>query len=209
MRNGRCIILTAYIPGGVQEIYTPLFGDFIVCADGGYAHARAAGLQPHAFIGDFDSLEEQEVRCETCIRVPVEKDDTDTMLCLKYGLSLGYREFLIRGGMGGRLDHTIANLQTLSYGLEQGASVRILDGRNEAFLLQPGEHTIVGRPGKTLSLFAWGGRCTGVTLKGTKYPLTNGELTPDFPLGVSNMVVDAAAEVSLKEGVLLCVCSKE
>ena len=209
MRNRRCIIVTAYIPGGVQAIYTPLLGDLIICADGGYAHAVTAGLQPDVFIGDFDSLEEQQIYCPTCIRVPVEKDDTDTMLCLKYGLSLGCREFLILGGMGGRLDHTIANLQVLSYGLKEGATVRILDSRNEAFLLSPGVHTIPRRPGETLSLFAWEGLCSGITLKGTKYPLTDGELTPSFPLGVSNAVVEEQAEIALKEGILLCIRSKE
>ena len=58
-------------------------------------------------------MERSQVTCPDIIHVPVEKDDTDTLLCLKYGMELGYREFLMIGGIGGRLDHTMANIQTL------------------------------------------------------------------------------------------------
>lgn len=205
---GRAVILTAYLPEGVRAVYAPRPGDFLICADGGYRLAAEAGLSPDAFIGDFDSLPEQEIRCPESIRVPVEKDDTDTMLCTRYAIEKGFRDILILGGLGGRLDHTIANLQTLSFAQAHGARARILDSRNEAFLLPPGRHRIPEKPNTKLSLFAWGGEAEGVSLRGTYYPLENGTLTPALPLGVSNAFAAAEAEIGLESGMLLCVLSE-
>jgi len=205
---GRAVILTAYLPEGVRAVYAPRPGDFLICADGGYRLALEAELCPDAFIGDFDSLPEQEIPCPESIRVPVEKDDTDTMLCVRHSIGKGFTELLILGGLGGRLDHTIANLQTLSFAQAHGVNARILDSRNEAFLLPPGRYTLREKAGWKLSLFAWGGDCGGVSLRGTYYPLENGTLTPTFPLGVSNAFAAPEAEISLASGMLLCILSQ-
>ena len=72
-------------------------------------------------VGDFDSLG-QVPEGENIVRHPVMKDDTDMMLAVKLGLERGYTRFHIYGGMGGRTDHTIANIQTLAYIAGRGAS---------------------------------------------------------------------------------------
>ncbi len=208
MSQGRCIIITAYLPGGVAGLFRPAPGDFLLCADGGYRLACQAGLTPDAFIGDFDSLEESQIDCPDCIRVPVEKDDTDTLLCLKHGLELGYGDFVILGGLGGRLDHTVANLQTLAFAQQAGAKARILDWENQAFLLAPGEHHIPAKKGYKFSIFAWTQECTGVYERNLQYPLTDATLTQHFPLGVSNVFMGDEAVVCLGTGLLLCVLSK-
>ncbi len=205
----RCVIVTAYIPGGVGGLYAPNAGDFIICADGGYVLCKEAGIAPDAFIGDFDSMEEQALDCLDSIRVPVEKDDTDTLLCVKHGLDLGYREFLILGGIGGRLDHTIANLQTLHFAHDRGARAQIMDRDNEAFLISPGSVTLSRKAGYKLSLFAWTQICTGVTERGVQYPLTDATLIQSFPLGVSNVIEEPTAIIQLDSGLLLCVLSRE
>jgi thiamine pyrophosphokinase len=147
-------------------------------------------------IGDFDSIDFDSVQGElsdfnvgaggSVVRVAAEKDDTDTMICLKYGMEKGFDDFYILGGLGGRLDHTIANLQTLSFALDHDKSVWILDGKNRATLRNPGSIVIKKLQGHYISLFSYGESCGGVTIKGVKYPLENHLLTNSFPLGVSN-----------------------
>ena len=96
---------------------------FVLCADGGWQLARQAGVRPDLVIGDFDSSDQPgEGPVE---RYPVEKDDTDTMLCLKKGLSMGFDDFLVVGGFGGRIDHTVGNLQALRYAANRAAAAVI------------------------------------------------------------------------------------
>ena len=106
-----CIIFGAADFTQLIEPVTP--EDYIIAADGGLRHTQALGLTPQEILGDFDSL---GYIPQGATVYPVEKDDTDTMLAIKRGLALGYRRFLLYGGMGGRrLDHTMANFQALAY----------------------------------------------------------------------------------------------
>ena len=118
----RCIIFAA----GPTEV-TPLLpgsfspDDYIIAADAGIRNAAALGVKPHLVMGDMDSLEKSEVP-EGAVLFPVRKDDTDLMLAVKKGIELGYQTFLIYGALGGRLDHTFASIQTLSYLLDHGCT---------------------------------------------------------------------------------------
>lgn len=198
----RCVVITAYCEGDPNLAYGPEPGDFILCADGGWKLAEKLGVKPDLVIGDFDSSEAPEG--ENIERHPVMKDDTDTMLCLKHGMKLGYDRFLFVGGFGGRLDHTLANLQTLNYAAVRGVHAEICDGNCRATVVCNGTVRIPRRPGK-LSLFSMGDRCTGITTSGLLYPLDNGELTNTFPLGVSNEYTADEATVTVKDGILLIV----
>lgn len=198
----RCVIFTARCEGDLRAAYAPEPGDRILCADGGWKLARELGVQPELVIGDFDSLEAPESGAVE--RHPVMKDDTDTMLCIKHGLRAGCERFWIVGGFGGRFDHTMANIQSLAYAASRGASAGMADGFCRVYVLKDGAMTLARRPGK-LSLFALGGRCRGVTLRGALYPLEDAELVSDFPLGVSNEYAADEAEISVAEGMLLIV----
>lgn len=204
----RCILYTAYIQGDVRDAYTPRADDFVLCADGGYAHALAAGVKPDIVIGDGDSLQNAHVPPELMLRVPVEKDDTDTMLCIRYALKEGFTECIIIGGLGGRLDHTVANLQTLAFAYEHGMHTKLCDSHDSVLLLSPGELVLPRKDGFTLSLFSYTERCEGVTTRGVHYPLTDALLTQAFPLGVSNAFEEEHAHISLRKGLLLIVMSK-
>ncbi len=98
----------------------------IIAADGGLRHTAALGLVPDIIIGDMDSVQDREIP-EGAILYPTRKDDTDMMLAVKKGMALGADEIFLFGGMGGRFDHTYANIQTLAYLAEHGVRGWLLD----------------------------------------------------------------------------------
>ena len=183
-------------------------GSLVLCADGGYLYAKRLGIEPDCVLGDFDTLDEALAPCKR-IRHPVRKDDTDTMLAVKYGLSEGCRDFVLYGTIGGRLDHTLANIQTLCYLHEQGASGVLIGEHDRALLHLPGTKTYPAHPGMYFSVLAMQTPCTGVTLRGVQFPLDRATLTTAFPLGVSNEILGEQAEVTLESGLLLLVFSKD
>ncbi len=175
--------------------------DLIIAADGGYDYACDLGQPVDVLIGDMDSIESSTPPANRLVH-PKEKDDTDMMLALKYGLEHGYTNFHIYGGLGGRLDHTLANIQSLSYlttqqasGILHGEDYQITAIRDSSFSLPAKEHG-------TVSIFSLSDRCEGVTIHGLKYSLTDGSLTNSFPLGVSNEYTGEAACITVRSGVL-------
>ena len=198
----RSAIFTARCEGDPARAYDFREDDLILCADAGYALARRLGLKPDAVIGDFDSSPAPEG--ETVFRHPVIKDDTDAILCARYALEMGVSDFLIVGGLGGRLDHTLANLQTLGWLAAQGARAELCDGNVRAWALRCDSIRIPRTPGK-LSLFALDGVCEGVWSRGVKYPLSDAALTPLFPLGMGNDFTEDFAEIGVKKGTLLVI----
>jgi len=203
----RCVIYTARCEGDPRTACPPLPGDCVLCADGGWHVAEAAGVTPDAVVGDFDSSDiPADKRVE---RFPVQKDDTDTMLCLKRGLAMGFDDFALVGGFGGRLDHTLANLQSLNYAASRGARAVMTDGRSWATVLRGGRLTLPRRPGK-LSVFAMDGECRGLTIRGAKYEVEGIALTSAFPLGMGNDFTSETAEIAVESGALLVlVCPEE
>ena len=197
----RCVVFCA---GGFEGILEPLGpDDIVIAADGGLSHTRKLGLTPHIVLGDFDSLGYIPEGAEVS---PVEKDDTDTLLAVKRGLQLGAGEFLFYGSLDGpRLDHTVANFQTLRYLADHGASGTLVGLRQQVKLLRDGSMTFPAGTKGDISLFAFGGEAEGVTIRGLKYGLENGTLTPGFPLGVSNHFTGEEAEISVKKGDLLII----
>lgn len=213
----RCIIITSYQSALLKESLDFRPDDFVICADGGYSHARKEGIRPHVVLGDFDSIEYEFIESDIAhsglecrvVRVAAEKDDTDTLICLKYGMEQGFEEFIILGGLGGRLDHTVANLQTMCYAVEHGKTVWFLDGKNRATLRDPGSLTVESLNDFKISLFAFGESCEGVSISGVKYPLRNHLLKNDFPLGVSNEFFEKKAKISHTSGKLLVILSQD
>ena len=204
--EGRCVIFTARCEGDPAMAYRPRNGDYVLCADGGWRLARAMGVRPDGVVGDFDSSAAPEG--EAIDRYPVEKDDTDTMLCVKRGLALGYDDFLIVGGFGGRLDHTLANLQSLMYLKKRQARAEMADGRSWATVIEGEAIRVPRRPGK-LSVFAMDEACRGVFIRGAKYNLEDGRLTNRFPLGAGNDFRAEAAEIGVGEGAMLVLCCSD
>lgn len=205
----RCIIITPLAPDSMERLVSIEKGDLVLCADGGYDAARRQGIKPDMVLGDFDSIRAPQVGDCPVTRVSRHKDETDTFLCLRAGMEKGCRSFIILGGLSGRLDHTMANLQLMAYGREKGLDVWILNENNMACMLGPGEHRIPRREGVKLSLFSYTEKCTGIHLSGVEYPLENAELTFTFPLGVSNEFKAGEAAIRFESGLLLLILSRE
>ena len=185
----------------------PEGGYLLIAADGGLRHTAALGLTPDIIIGDMDSVREEDVP-PGAILYPSRKNDTDMMLAVKKGLAVGAEEFFLFGGMGGRFDHTYANIQTLAYLAEHGARGWLLDESHRICILERGELAL-SKEYHYLSVFAYGGVCTGVRITGAEYELEDGVLEPSFPLGVSNQHAPGQQmRVSVENGSLLIVQTK-
>ena len=180
----------------------PQPGDLILAADGGYRHCQTAGLRPDLLLGDLDSLETppQALPVQT---FPAEKDDTDTMLAVKYALAQGCTTVHLYGCTGGRLDHTLANLQTLGYLAQAGAAGYLYDETYVFTALADGHLTLPAREAGIFSLFCLGEAAKGVTIRGGQYPLDRATLSPFFPLGVSNHFLGNPVEIQVEHGCLL------
>ena len=206
----RCIVLTAGPLSDFDRVRPDIPPDeYIKACESGYAAAGCFGVTPHLAVGDFDSLKEALPADIPVLKASTHKDDTDTMLGLRCGLERGCRDFLILGGFGGRLDHTISNLQALSFLCENGATGQILANQNTAWLVRNGSLRIPRMEGYHLSVFAWGETCEGVTLEGLEYPLTDYTMRPAVPVGTSNEFSAEEAVITVGNGTLLVVASQE
>ena len=205
----KAIIITPCLKNKINETVKICTDDFVICADNSFPCALSQGVTPDLIIGDFDTgtpisfPEDVEIQ-----RFPVEKDDADTMLCVKEAAQRGFTEITVLGGLSGRLDHTFANIQMLAYGISHGLNITVTDGENEVFLLSPGKKLLPKREGYSLSVFSYAEKAFGISLSGVKYPLENGTLTNLFPLGLSNEITSPQAEISFKQGLLLIIISK-
>ena len=180
----------------------PAPGDYVIAADRGYDSLMAYGVNPDLVVGDFDSLGEVPNH-PNVIQLPAEKDDTDMVFALRQGLDLGYRRFVMLGGVGGRLEHTLGNLQLLDWLASQGAQGFLAGEKTVATAVRNGTLTFPAAMSGYLSVLCNSGTARGVTLRGLKYPLERYTMTGSFPLGVSNQFLGQPASVSVEDGFLL------
>ena len=202
---GKCILFCA---AGFDCLVQPIAPeDYVIAADGGLCHTEKLNITPNEILGDFDSL---GYAPEGANVFPVEKDDTDAMLAVRRGLSLGYREFLLYGSLDGpRLDHTVANFQTLQYLADRDATGYLVGKDYLVTVVKEGKLTFAPGNCGTVSVFCMGADAQGVTIKGLYYPLENGRLTAGFPLGVSNHFTGEEAEITVEKGSLLVLWDRK
>lgn len=196
-----CVIFCA---GEFEKLAQPIgTEDYVIAADGGYRHVQKLGIQPDAVLGDFDSL---GFVPEGGQRFPVEKDDTDSMLAVRHGLEMGCDRFVIYGALDGpRLDHTLANLQTLLFLAQRGAAGCLVGKKNVVTVVKDGAVCFPAEAEGMLSVFCMGGDAKEVTIRGLKYALEAGTLRADFPLGVSNRFVGKPAAIRVGNGSLIVI----
>ena len=202
---GTCLIFCAAEFDALAKPVGP--EDYLLAADGGLAHLQKLGLNPNGIIGDFDSLGYTPAGAQV---FPVEKDDTDAMLAVRKGLELGFRDFVIYGGLDGpRLDHTIANFQTLQFLADHGATGYLVGQDYIITVIRGGSISFAEDATGIFSLFCLGPDAHGVTIQGLHYPLENGTLTSGFPLGVSNHFVGKPAKITVRDGSLLALWDRK
>ena len=210
--RGKCIVMGA----GDLTVGELAVGeeDFVIAVDGGLSYCEILNIEPDFIIGDFDSVSEGEKKaiCKLQNEIPdrirqlkPEKDDTDMLSALKYGLEAGYRDFRIYGGTGGRFDHTLANIQCLLYLKNHDAVGYLVDGTGLIVVLQNEVVHFNRNLEGFLSLFSLGKQAKGVSIEGMKYPLKDYTMTNDFPIGISNEFIGEEAVISVEDGELVCM----
>ncbi|MDL2325435.1 thiamine diphosphokinase, partial [Ruminococcaceae bacterium OttesenSCG-928-A16] len=187
-----CVILAAQPISKALCRYIPRSA-FIIAVDAGWQQAQRLGIEPDLVLGDFDSAPLPQ-NGHNVHRLPAEKNDTDTYFAVREALARGAQKVTILGGLGGREDHTFANLQTLRFLAENRVENLLVSQTAEIRCLWPGTVLLPPQPSRYLSVFAAGGTASGVCLRAVKYPLHNATLTPGYPLGVSNEFTNKPAE---------------
>ena len=200
----RCVIVGGAELGRPEEIRAYLReDDFFVYCDCGLRHVDALGRAPDLIVGDFDSHEDPHAAAETIV-LPHVKDDTDSYFAAKEALNRGFRDFLLLGVVGARLDHTLGNLGLALMLDEAGARALIVDDYSEMEVVS--HEAAVSEDFPYFSLLPLGGAAGGVSVTGAKYPLRGAVLEPGSSLGVSNEVLPGQrAEIRVGKGKLLLV----
>ena len=189
-------------------------GSLRIAADGGARNALAAGVTPDMVIGDLDSLTDAiradlEARGVRFVVHPAHKDETDLELAIRHALGQGATDIVIFSALGGRWDQSLGSILLLALPELQGVQARIVDRQQTMRVVTDrGEARVEGRAGDTLSLIALGGDARGVTIEGCEYPLTNGTLAFGRTLGISNVLAETRARVSVDEGIVLVIHSR-
>ena len=198
----RCFIYAAGTFYGLRE--PPREGDLQIAADAGLLLCERLGVRPDVVLGDFDSMDVRQAPAD-CIRVPVEKDDTDTVFAVKTMVQRGYDDFLLIGVIGARLDHTLGNVSILLYLDSLGKKAEIVDDYSEMQIVSKDEVSIEDKY-PFFSLLNITGCARGITIRDAKYPLDGAEITCEYQYGVSNEVLPGkTAKISVRDGKLLLI----
>ena len=199
--------MTTYIIGagcfyGLDE--SPNAEDLVIAADGGLAHLNALNITPDLVIGDMDSLGYMPQHPHV-IKLPVEKDVTDTEAALHEGLNRGYTQFHLYGCTGGRPDHTLSNIQMLHFLSLQGAQGYLHDETTIMTVIHNDSFSLPSGGFGHLSILSLEPESRGVTLSGLEYSLENACITHHQSLGISNELTGLPCQITVEEGTLLII----
>ena len=198
---GNCIVVGAIDVNVKIEKHED---DFLIAADKGYLNCLKQNLDVDLLIGDFDSLKIVPDNIEK-IKLNEIKDDTDVFDALMEGIKRGYKSFILYGVIGGRFDHTFANIQILLFLKNKGYEAKIIDEDRTYIILENESIELPKKERGYLSVFSLSAISHGVTLKNLKYELKNAILTSEFPLGVDNEYIDKSPFIEVKDGKILLI----
>lgn len=176
--------------------------DYVIAVDGGFESLKKEGFEADMVVGDFDSAKTIPDHPNVVV-LKKDKDETDMFFAIEIGLKQGFDEFYIYGGTGGRLDHTLANIQCLAYIASKGKRGFLVDEKNTITAVKNGKISFSEKSSGRVSVFSNSQKSTGVFITGMKYPLTNATVTSEFPIGISNELTLSQNEISVKDGTLI------
>jgi len=187
--------------------------DFIVSADGGLRYIRSLNLIPKLVIGDLDSVSRDDIKFLNnnnieILKFPTDKDQTDLEIALRELVKRDYKDILVIGALGGRIDQTLANLGLISSISRNGIRIEFDDGREHVMLIQ-NRLLLSGKKGDTVSLIPLCSPAKGITTKGMQYSLTDEQLLPEQTRGVSNVMMEKIAEIKITSGTVLCIHTRK
>lgn len=210
-----CIILNGEIDNykSTKKVILDEKYDCTICSDGGANHAYKMDIIPDYILGDLDSinLDRLDYYKEAGVsfkKFPSKKDETDTELCIYLAKTLGADQIDFFGSLGGRIDHTMANIKLLYYTKEYGIYSRILSTKEDIYLLEDGEMELHGNRGDTISVVAAKGDAVGVTLLDLEYPLDRYYMKYSKPIGISNVMLKDMCKIIVEKGCLLVIRNK-
>jgi thiamine pyrophosphokinase len=189
--------------------------DFVIGADSGADFLVRSGVRIDLAIGDFDSVPPQRLGAilsaagESRAVDAVEKDWTDTEMAMREAIRRGYREILLLGGLGTRFDHSLANVHLLHQALIHQCEARLIDEHNEIRLCAGECRIQADARYPYISLLPLTPKVTGISLTGFRYPLSDAELILGYSLGISNVLESEAGTITVREGMLLVIRSRD
>ena len=192
------------------EFFKKISADVFIAVDRGLEFLYQEGLVPTHIVGDFDSIDPKVISYyKESTQIPIRefnpvKDASDTEIAIRMAIDLGVKELWIIGGTGTRLDHVMANIQTLKIAQEANVKAYIVDNHNKISLLS-GKTVLLQEEayGKYFSLFPLGGKVEGLTIQGAKYPLKNHTLEPHDSLCVSNQYANEQVTIEFERGTIV------
>lgn len=187
--------------------------DYILCADGGIRYIYETNLKVDAIIGDLDSVDEKfpgfiKRNNITIIKFPVEKDETDTELAIEYLIEKGCKQITLMGGIGSRIDHTLANILLLKRLAQRNVLGKLID-ENNTIVLSSDYYKIKRKEGHYVSIIPITNSGVIVSLKGFYYPLEDSLIGYGSTLGISNRIIEDEGEIFIKKGEALIIESKD
>ena len=177
--------------------------DYYIFCDRGLFHKEGLNVEPDLIIGDFDSHEKVDTGSEI-ITLPEMKDDTDSLSGVKLALKRGFKDFLLLGMTGRRMDHTLCNLYLLSYIKSHHGKALIVDDWSEMEVVEK-EEVFISDSYAYFSLIAWKGKCEGVNIENALYPLSSAVIEPEYQYGISNEPLKGGSRVWVEKGSLLLI----
>lgn len=207
-----CIVLNGEIKDYdyINRIVRTGSYDYIICSDGGANHAYNMDILPDYIIGDLDSIDKNIIEYYKSNNIkfekfPTKKDETDTELCIELSDKLKAKEIHLIGALGGRIDHTIANINLLYYIRKRGIIPKIISEKEEIYIAMNEELIIDGEIGDTISILPIKNDAKDVTLKNLEYPLKNYDMKFSRPLGISNVMTNVNCNIKVNEGSLIII----
>ncbi|MCL2564355.1 MAG: thiamine diphosphokinase [Defluviitaleaceae bacterium] len=192
-----------FVRGFIKE------GDYIICLDKGLEYADRAGLAPSVILGDFDSVNEELLEKYAAKGIPIKdypakKDFTDMELGINHAIQAGVNELILLAAFGGRIDHTLGNIDNLLQAVHKGVKAAIYDEKQHLYVINEGQEFHY-KEGSIISLISLSDKVEGITTKNLLYPLEGENLVKGYSRGVSNIFTKDVAVIDFKSGMLQVV----